>query len=260
MKIILIILSILICLNNFSYAVEFDTSIDEKIRKEYNLKDSSEESLPALPSVVPTAETIIPAKTDYQATGKTYTLKSGTKITVASQKSVNDGYKKGSKIGFVTQNNIITKEGTTIPAGTIIKAVVTDSHGPQITGNGGLIELKFNEIYFNGIMSPLESNVKKANYKKVFFNNIKGERRYWKNWSKAMKPGIKTYKATKKASNAIRVIPVISLVPELLGMTVYTVNFVISPIVMIFFKGGSISLPAGTIFEIKIKDNIEIRG
>lgn len=246
-------------INSVSYALEFDTSVDDSIRKSYKVKES-EETLPALPNVVPTAEPIVPAQTNLKSTGKVCMIKGGTKIVLASQKSVNQGYRKGSKIPFVTQRDIKTKDGTLIPAGTIMKAVVADSHGPQITGNGGLIELHFNEIYFNGVMSPLEANVKKANYKRVYFNDIKGERRYWKNWSKAMKPGTKTFNATKKASNAISAIPVLNAVPVLLGSVVYTVNFVTSPIIMVFLKGGTLSLPAGTIFEIKIKDDIEIRG
>jgi len=244
------------------FAVEFDASIDESIRKDYKVKES-EETLPTLPNVSPSNSENIPVKTNLQATGKIYTIKGGTTIILASQKSVNDGYKRGSKIGFVTQNNITTKEGTTIPAGTLIKAAVTDSHGPQITGNGGLIELCFNEIYFNGVMSQLDSKVNKANYKRIYFNDIKGERRYWKNFSKATKPGQKVFKATKKATGKMASIPIInilSFVPVLGGTVFYTINFVASPVIMVFLKGGRLSLPAGTRFEIKIKGDTKIRG
>ena len=255
---------ILFCVANMAFAIDFDTSIDSAIRKDYKLKES-EETLPALPNVSPSENSqpvtkMTQVKTDYQRTGKLYTIKKGTKIILASQKSVNDRYARGSKIGFVTQNNVLFKDGTTMPAGTLLKATVTDSHGPQITGNGGLVELYFNEIYFNGVKSPFDSKLKKANYKNVHFNDIKGERRYWKNWRKAMKPGEKTFKATKKASHAIRIIPIVCHIPILLGSVVYTINFVTAPIIMVFLKGGSLSLPAGTRFEIQTGDDIEIRG
>ena len=245
------------------FAVDFDTSIDESIRKDYKVKES-EQTLPALPNVSPSKDDVnIPVKTNLNATGKRYTIKGSTKIILASQKSVNDGYRRGAKIGFVTQNDITAKDGTTIPAGTLIKATVTDSHGPQITGNGGLIELCFNEIYFNGVMSQLDSKINKANYKRIYFNDIKGERRYWKNFGKATKPGQKVFKATQKATGKMASIPIINLisfVPVLGGTVFYTINFVASPVIMVFLKGGRLSLPAGTRFEIKIKGDTEIRG
>ena len=263
MKKILSVLLLFCFLYTPIFAVDFDTSVDESIRKDYKVKES-EQTLPALPNVSPSKDDVnIPVKTNLSATGKIYTIKGGTKIILASQKSVNEKYKKGSKIGFATQNNITTKDGTTIPAGTLIKATVTDSHGPQITGNGGLIELCFNEIYFNGVKSELDSKIDKANYKKIYFNDIKGERRYWKNFGKATKPGQKVFKATKKATKAMASIPIIniiSFIPILGGSVFYTLNFVTSPVIMVFLKGGHISLPSGTRFEIKIKGDTEIRG
>ena len=85
-------------------------------------------------------------KTSYNVTGKTYTVKGGTKIILASKSSIADWQKTGSKVSFVAQQGITTKEGALGPAGTVFKGTITDSHRPQITGNGGLVELKIDEI------------------------------------------------------------------------------------------------------------------
>ncbi|MBQ4122438.1 hypothetical protein IJD44_01750 [bacterium] len=243
-------------------AVEFDTSIDETIRKDYIL-ESSETDLPALPNAIPTVSNDIPLKTDVCATGKTYILKNGTKITLSSQNTITNYTRTGTKVSFVSQNNVYTKDGSLITAGTLFKGTVTDSHPPQITGNGGLIELRIDEIYYNGVMSPLTTTISRANSQKVFLSNIKGERKYWKNTANLTKPAQKVYKATREMTGTMAVIPVVnivSFVPVVAGLAFFAINATVAPIISVFKKGESISLPAGTKFEIKIDGNTEIRG
>lgn len=262
MKKILIIILIFSFINLNTYAVEFDTSINDSIRKEYNLEESEAE-LPALPNVSPSKTPEIPVKTNVTATGKTYKLKNGTKVTLSSQRAITDYTPAGTKISFVSQNNIYTKEGATIGAGTLFKGTVTDSHPPQLTGNGGLIELKIDEIYYNGVMSPITTKISLVNSKRVFFSDIKGQRKFWKNTAKVTKPGQKVFNATKSATSTMALIPIInivSFVPIVAGIAVYTVNAAVAPIIAIFTKGGNLSLPAGTKFEIKIQNGTEIRG
>jgi len=254
---------LLLCFANITaMAVEFDSSIDASIREDYNVEDYS---LPALPSSVPTAVSEKPAVStpQYNPTGKIYILKHGTKIDLSSKSTISDWLRKGNKVSFSAIHGITTKEGAIIPAGTIFKGTITDSHRPQITGNGGLVELKIDEIYYNGIMSKINSKVSLANSKKVFLSNIKGKRSYWKNYSKAMTPGRKVFGATQSCAAAMAPIPVVnilSIIPLLGGAVVYTVNFVAAPVIAIFSKGGSLSLPAGTHFRIKITEDTEIKG
>ena len=119
------------------------------------------------------------------------------------------------------------------------------------------------EIYFNGVMSKIDSKICKANSKKIFLNNIKGERKYWKNTAKDMTPGIKAFNATKSFAKDMVGVPIINLIGAVAvvgGSVVYVANLVVAPVVSVFQKGGSISLQGGTEFEIKITENNQIRG
>lgn len=255
---------LLLCFSSLTVnAVEFDTSIDDSIRQNYNVEKNSE--LPALPNSIPTAvETVsIPETPIYNPTGKIYSVKSGTKVKLVSTKSISDWTPKGSVITFKSTTGFVTKEGTIVPAGTILKGKVTDSHQPQITGNGGLIELTIDEIYFNGVKSFIETTVSSANYKKVFFGDIKGKRSYWKNFARNMNPGKKVFLATKDFAKDISNIPIVNLlsVVSIAGGSVFYVgNVLVAPVVSVFQKGKNIAIPAGSEFQIKITDGSEIRG
>ena len=251
---------LLVCFfNSSAFAVEFDSSIDEQIRKTYNIEEST---LPPLP----TSEADTPVQiqtTKYNPIGSSFTIVRGTKINLQLTKAIYDRTAKGSKISFIASQGLVTKEGQIIPAGTIFKGTVTDSHPAQMTGNGGLIELKIDEIYFNGIMSKIDTKVSLANSKKVFLGNIKGKRSYWSNFSKVMTPGKKVFRATQTCASVMSAIPVVnilSFVPLLGGAVVYTVNFAAAPFITIFTKGKSLTLPAGSIFQIKITKDSVIRG
>ncbi len=262
MKKIISIFALLFIFNLTALAEEeFDTSIDEQIRREYNLNESN---LPKLPSTVPTASTVeVPKTPAYNPTGKTYTLKRGTKITLVSHSAINDRLAKGSKVSFSAYNGFVTKEGTVIPSGTIFKGTVVNSHTPQLSGNGGLVELSINEIYYNGIRSNISTKVSVANSKRVFLDNIKGKRSYWSNCGKRIKKGANAYKATERVANKMSNYPVInilSFVPLVGGAVIYSVNLVASPVLAIFSRGGSVSVPSGTKFEIKLTDSNIING
>ncbi len=262
MKKIITAILLFFIINTTASAVEFDSSIDASIRKDYNVEEND---LPPLPSGITASENPITssASSVYKPTGKTYTLKHGTQINLSSQKNISDWQQKGYRISFAAKQGIVSKEGAVIPSGTIFKGIITDSHRPQITGNGGLIELKIDEIYYNGIMSKIETKVSLANSKKVFRGNIKGQRLYWKNFSKVMTPGKKVFSATQTCASVMAPIPVVnilSVVPLITGAAVYTVNLAAAPIIAVFTKGGSLSLPAGTNFNIKILNDTQIQG
>lgn len=244
-------------------AVEFDTSVDDSIRQNYNVEKNND--LPALPNSVPTAiETVaIPDTPKYNPTGKLYTVKSGTKVKLVSTKAITDWTPKGSVVSFKSTTGFVAKDGTIIPAGTVFKGKVTDSHPPQITGNGGLIELTIDEIYFNGVKSFINTSISSVRAKKVFFSDIKGKRSYWSNFARNMNPGKKVFLATKDFAKDISSIPIVNLlsVVSIAGGSVFYVgNVIVAPVVSIFQKGGNIAIPAGTEFQIKITDGSEIYG
>lgn len=264
MKRVLILL-LLICFTlDTTFAAEFDASIDADIRKQYNV-----EELPALPKALPSKS---PVKSSVNPpreiktpnfTGKVYTIKSGTKITLVSKSEVAHWTSSGSKISFYSQNPITTKEGAVIPAGTLFKAVILDSHSPQITGNGGLIKLKISEIYYNNVMSSINTKISEANSKKIIKNKLKGKHKYWQNCSKAMTPGKKTFKIMQKAAKTLTPYPIInilSLVPFSIGGAVYLVNASIAPVASVFMKGGALRIPSGTVFIITVLGNNKING
>ena len=100
-------------------AAEFDASIDETIRNNYNVEKNS--NLPPLPTSVPTVveKVEIPDTPLYNPTGKVYSVKTGTKVKLVSTKSITDWTPKGSVISFKSTTGFVTKDGTIIPAGTI---------------------------------------------------------------------------------------------------------------------------------------------
>ncbi|MCD7879967.1 MAG: hypothetical protein LUG16_08565 [Candidatus Gastranaerophilales bacterium] len=269
-KIISILLILLVC-NTYAFGIDFDSSIDTDIRKEFGV---DENNLPPLPEAsadenyeiqnnssnkTPTVKTNV----KYNPVGKNYTVSNGTRLEIVSLSMISDTLPKGTKVSFKAKNGFTTTDGTIVPAGTIVKGTVTDSHRPQITGNGGLVELKINEIYFNGIKSDINTKVSLANSKKVFRSDIKGKRLYKKNFSKIMTPGKKFFAGTRSCASAMSIIPVVNIiafVPLVGGAVFYTLNLVAAPFITFFTKGGSVRIPAGTDFEIKFHGDSVIKG
>ena len=241
---------------------EFDSSIDSDIRKQYNVKE-----LPALPKVEPSSTSLekkikIPKElSSFHPTGKVCTLKNRTKLTLVSKEKISNWNSIGKKVTFISQTPIITREGITIPSGTVFKGTITNSHAPQITGNGGLIELQINEIHYNGITSVISTKIQHVNSKKIYHNDIKGRRKYWQNCAKSMTPGKKTFKAMNKGAKSLFPYPIInilSIVPLTIGVAVYLVNIPIAPVSSLFMKGESITLESGSIFEVITTGNNQI--
>jgi len=240
-----------------SYA-QFDSSIDSEIRKKYNI-----EQLPPLPQAEPSKSKIPEKPKKYNASGRTYSRKSGTKVILVSQNKISNWNREGAEISFLLNNEIRAQEGAVIPAGTVFKGVLTDSHAPQITGNGGLIKLKINRIYYNGVMSVIDTKLTEAASKKVYRSSIKGSRKYLKNCAKAMTPGRKTFKAMKKTADKLAPYPVINILciaPLAIGSCVYIINLPIAPIASVFMKGGAVTMPAGSIFRAEISGENKIQG
>lgn len=283
------------------YSLELDMSVDEEIRKNYNPSKLELDALPPLPEIKNTAPsatvttppaiplnetkpvtttTSAPPKTvpttDYsKTTGRikkdlpntsakdnfaAIKVKKGTKFMVKSQTAVSDYSRAGAGLTFVSLEPV-TKRYITIPAGTVFKGVVVESHRPQPTGNGGLIVIKADKMIYNGSTHSIDAKITKAGGKKIFFNNIKGKRQYWKGVAAQIDKGENFYQKSRRASKKLADNPVgviISPIPTVAGVVVYAVNLVGSPLFSIHYKGGHISLPAGTLYQIKLLEDLYI--
>ena len=149
-------------------AFELDTTFDEEVRKNYN-PSALENSLPKLPKTLPTEQnnsstqpqTTVPKTLPTQQTvtkvplqynfdkSTAIRIKKGTKFKVKSSAYLSDSTHIGSKLSFTTLAPV-TQRYVTIPSGTVFGAVVINSHNPQITGNGGLLEIGLENIRLNG--------------------------------------------------------------------------------------------------------------
>lgn len=257
-------------------AYQLDTSVDDEIRRNYN-PSKLEQTLPRLPKTQPTKieeKVVIPKNIQKLEQVKNVTnsyapvdkstairIKKGTKFRVQSNSNLSDATYKGARFTF-TSLSPVTQRYITIPAGTVFRAVVTDSHTPQVSGNGGLLEIMVDGIVVNGRNYPAQAKITKANHKKIFINNIKGKRQYMKGVAKQVNKGENFYKKSRRLSSKLADNPVgiiISPIPTVVGMGVYAANFVGSPIFSLANKGGKVSLPAGTEFEIKLLEDIYLQ-
>lgn len=270
------------------FALELDTSVDDEIRRTYD-PSKLEQSLPALPKTAPTQQNTVPKPSQTtqapQAAPKSLPstpaakpqlgvkklpneykfdkstairIKKGTKFRVKSNSVISDYLKEGARVSFTTIKPV-TQRYITVMEGTKFTAVVEDSHLPQMTGNGGLIVLMVDSITVNGQTRSVHGKITKANLKKIFFNNIKGKRQYLKGVANQIDKGENFYKKTRRTSSKLADNPVgviISPIPTITGIVVYSVNFVGSPLFAIWSKGARISIPAGSEFEIKLLEDV----
>lgn len=275
------------------FALQLDMSIDEEIRKNYNPSKLEQQNLPPLPKTATPSKTVttqsktttttstqnpvppketptvvepVRKKVDKNLPGTTLVeddftaikIKKGTKFRLKSNNLVSDYLKEGSKVTFTSVAPVYQRY-VTIPAGTVFTATVEDSHLPQITGNGGLVVLTIDKVQFKGRTYNAYGKVTKANHKKIFINNIKGKRGYWKGVSDQIDKGEAFYQKTRKTSKKLADNPIgviISPIPTIVGVVTYVVNFAGAPIFSIGHKGGRVSIPAGSEFEIKLKEDV----
>lgn len=254
-------------------AFDIDTSVNDEIRKKYNTTKIEEDLLPPLPDNLkndaplksnenfskPTvlAAPLKEVKTVPSVKNQQIKLNKGTKFTVRLISGVSDKLSVGTKIYFKLSKPIKTRYFY-MPENTRFIGVITDSHTPQLTGNGGLIVIKIESVTINGKNQDINAKITKANYKNIYFNNIKGKRTYWKNVAKSTKPGRNFYnkmwaKTKKLAGDSVTVI--FSPFTLITGVLVVGVNVIGSPVFALFSEGGSISIPANSPFELKLLED-----
>lgn len=282
-KILLSIITMQLVVNT-ALALELDMSVDEEIRKKYDSSKLENTVLPPLPKIdnsqnktTPINNTTTQQITSIPKVTPTYTTEVRPQITPADKKAaikifrwttfetksnqkINNWLSVGSSVSFTTTAPVY-KKNITIPTGTIFKGTITDVHKPQATGNGGLVVIKITSMTFNGKTYPVNAKITKANAKNIYLNNIKGQRQYWANAGKQVDKGEAFYQrarktSTKLANNPIGII--ISPIPTIVGVAGYTVNTAISPITSIFAKGGNVSIPTGSSFEIRLNESAYI--
>lgn len=267
-KILLILIGLYIGIVQTS-ALELDMSVDEEIKKKYNSSKLEYYVLPQLPKVDNTTNQTPPkTQLDYnqntqapvitkvpQNAGKK--LSAGTKFQVKSNTAISDWQREGTNITFTTTAPVY-KKNITIPAGTRFAGQIINSHQPQFTGNGGLVVIKLNSMTYNGKTYNVNAKITKAHYKKIFFNNMKGERKYWKGVSARVNQGEKFYSKARQKANKLADNPVfmiLSPIPTIVGFVGCTACTILSPVTALTTKGGHLSIPAGSQFEIKLLDS-----
>jgi hypothetical protein len=258
-----------------AYAYELDMSVDEEIQKKYNSSKLNYEVLPNLPKAdnstksTTTQNSVPKTQPVYTTTAPNITpvdrsaalrIHRGTKFSVKSNQTIADTMRATTNVSFTTTAPVYSKY-TTIPAGAKFYGVIVDSHRPQISGNGGLVVIRLGSLAYGGNTYRADGKITKANYKKVFLNNIKGRHQYWAGVDKHLKRGETFYGGSKKVANRMSNIPIVefvSFVPRVVGALGYGVNAVVSPVTALFSKGGSLSIPAGSSFEIKLLDDVYV--
>lgn len=254
------------------FSLELDLSVDEEIKKKYDTSKIEYDVLPNLPKVnspspgtqvpktLPTYTTSAPTitKADPQNSIK---IPQWTKFQVKSNQLISDWAKKDSYVTF-TSTAPVYKKNITIPAGTKFHGLIVDSHRPQNTGNGGLVVLKITSMTYKGKNYNINGKITKANSKKIFFNNIKGKRQYLTGVGKRIDQGENFYKKTRKTSNKMAdnpILVILSPVPTIVGVAGYAVCTVLSPLTALTTKGGNLSIPANSSFEIKLLDSAYVQ-
>lgn len=272
-------LSILLILMLFSvpvYGYELDTSVNSQIEKQYDsnklnndmkVNQSVTNSNNKPPKTTPVFDNSTPTVTKVTntvkniVTPKTGTkIPSGTKFKVKSNVAVSGWSGVNSLLTF-TSTEPVYKSNITIPSGTQFKGTITASHSGQMTGNGGLVKIKITSMTLNGKIVQVEGKITKANSKNVFFNNIKGARQYLQGVDNKINQGITFYKKARNLSSQMSSNPVgtiLSPLPTITGWLGSAICTVASPVTGLTQKGKNISLPSGTVYEIKLTQDAYI--
>lgn len=286
---ILILIAKLVCMPVF--ALELDTSVDDQIRKNYNpTKLEDDMALPAMPKILRQENaTTLPVKNNIQPPQPTKyaniqqnlpqaappvtnsiqntsqstnnycaVLRKGTKFDLKLANNITDRTPSGTKLNFVSTYPVSTTY-LTIPSGTVFKGEVLNSHAPQFTGNGGLLVIEVNSMILNGETVPIEGYVTNVNGKYIFFNNIKGKRKYVKSMFASMKPGCHFFGKMLRVSGNLAADGssiVVAPFSFIIGVLAFGGNVFVSPALALFYKGGPLLIKNGSVIQVKLAQNV----
>lgn len=255
------------------HAFNLDMTVDDEIRKNYDssklIKDTNtkdlQETLPALPEISkynkpePAVSKEVSPPLQVIMTGNVK-ISSGTSFDVVSASKINDWLAKGNTVKFYSKTPIVKKKYT-IPANTVFTGEILETHQPQITCNGGLVVIRVNSMTLKGQTIPIKAYITRANDKMIFLNNIKGQRTYLKtmwqkgNWGRTLFSRMLTMTINLGGDGST---VLLSPFPFAYGTICLGLNALTSPICAFFSKGGHVSIPAGSVFRIKLLDDAYI--
>lgn len=272
LRIVMYTLFIIIFSFEHAQAFDLDMTVDDDIRKNYNssklIKDTKTEELEMLPTL-PEAlknENIYTNKPENYSPPQKIIANGNTKIpkgscfNVINNAQISDWQTKGAAVKFTLKTTMVNKHFS-VPAGTTFTGEVIESHQPQISGNGGLVVIRIRSMNYKGQTVPLNAYVTRADDKKIFFNDIKGERKYlktmWKkgNWGRSIFNRMLTLTINLGGESSTLLL---SPFPFVYGTLCLGLNTLTSPICAFFNKGGHVNIPAGSQFRIKLLESTYI--
>ena len=281
LRIVIITLFLIFFSFEHANAFDLDMTVDDEIRKNYNssklvndTKTDTLETLPDLPEKLKNNTTTAPkaqiqgqpqVQTQVQKpktttvplkyiTNGTVKVPAGTVFEVTSMSNISDWQAVGTTVKFRTKNAVI-KKNYSIPASTVFTGEIIETHQPQLSCNGGLVVVRINSMEYKGQSIPMSAYVTRANGKMIFMNNIKGERTYlktmWKkgSWGRGMFNKMCSLTAKLGADGSTLIL---TPFPFLYGTICVGANTLASPVCAFFSKGGHASIPAGSVFKIKL--------
>lgn len=271
-------------------AFDLDETVDDEIRKNYNdsklindvgiktkqgttkSKSNDDEDLPDLPKILNSQSpqkspdikssqvSATPPTKVIPYTGGNVKVKKGTVFSVHNSSAISDWQRRGTSVKFTLKKQQ-NGRGYTIPAWTTFNGEIIEVHQPQITCNGGLVAIHVYSMTYKGQTIPINAYVTRANDKKIFFNDIKGERTYlktmWKkgNWGRSLFNRMLSLTINLGGSGSTLIL---SPFPLAYGTICLGANTLVSPITAFFSKGGHVSIPADSKFNLKLNEDIYI--
>ena len=188
-------------------------------------------------------------------------LPKGVQFRVVNTTKMNDYMAEGQRVIFKT-TQAVTTPYINIPANTKFIGVMEDVHRPQMTCNGGLITIRFVSAEINGFNQPIDASIIKVKNDRVLLGNLKGRHTYFKTTVKKAKWGQNKFKQYSRTSSKLAnkgAGVVIAPFPYLAGCVLACASTVSSPVTALLGKGGSLTVPANTVFTIKLNEDARIR-
>ena len=278
LRIVIFTLFVLFFATEHAFAFDLDMTVDDDIRKNYNstklvhgtntedaetlpdlplkLKNESSNNI-NLPKQIKPVQNKAPSKIISEGNIK---IAKGTSFNVTNVSKISDWQKAGTSVKFKTSNSI-NKKHFVIPANTVFNGEIIESHQPQISCNGGLVVIRIRSISYSGQTFPVNAYVTRAGGKMIFLNNIKGERTYlktmWKkgSWGRALFNKMLTLTINLGGEGSTLLL---SPFPIAYGTICLGLNAISSPVTAFFSKGKHVSVPAGSMFRIKLLEDAYI--
>ena len=188
-------------------------------------------------------------------------LPAGTQIRAINTTKITDYMYAGQKVGFLTTQEIYTPYFK-VPVKTRLTAQVVNSHRPQFSCNGGHIELKIVSADINGYTIPFNAGIVRIKTDRVYFGSIKGKHTYGKTVCKKAKWGQNKFGQWSKTSSKLASkgpCVILAPFPYIGGCVLACASTVTSPITALLGKGGSLNIPANTVFTLKLYEDAKIR-